>query len=194
MGTDNLSGIKSNNIVLMLFLLPGRIIQWFLYIFVAGKGYGKVRMQSRLARSPIMTYIYSILSWIVIIYFVSDYFGFLDVFLKYADTKNKDQYLMNGSTLPIFMKRKDYLSVGGWDIMYPSPHVVDWDFFLKCSKHFQMWRTYNTHFYHFAGASTRKTPEQDVESTNKERSAHEFAKLKWGSYIKHNPKNNLKYI
>ena len=83
MGTDNLSGIKSNNIVLMLFLLPGRIIQWFLYIFVAGKGYGKVRMQSRLARSPIMTYIYSILSWIIIIYFVSDYFGFLDVFLKY---------------------------------------------------------------------------------------------------------------
>ena len=69
-GTDNLSRIKTNNILLTLFLLPGRIIQWFLYIFVAGKGYGKVRMQSRLARSPIMTYIYSILSWIVIIYFV----------------------------------------------------------------------------------------------------------------------------
>ena len=83
MGTDNLSGIKSNNVFLMLFLLPGRIIQWLLYIFVANKGYGQVRMQSRLARSPIMTYIYSILSWIIIIYFVSDYFGFLDVFLKY---------------------------------------------------------------------------------------------------------------
>ena len=118
----------------------------------------------------------------------------LDKFLEYADVQNEDKVEMNGSTLPIFMKRNDYLTTGGWDIMYPSPHVVDWDFFLKCSKHFQMWRTYNTHFYHFAGASTRKNPEQDAESSIKERSAHEFAKLKWGSYIKHNPQNNLKYI
>ena len=118
----------------------------------------------------------------------------LDKFLDYADSKNIDKVEMNGSTLPIFMKRKDYLNIGGWDIMYPSPHVVDWDFFLKCSKYFQMWRTYNTHFYHFAGASTRKTPEQSAKSTKKELKAHEFARLKWGSYIKHNPQNNLKYI
>lgn len=118
----------------------------------------------------------------------------LDIFLNYADTKNINKVEMNGSTLPIFMKRKDYLSVGGWDIMYPSPHVVDWDFFLKCSQHFQMWRTYNTHFYHFAGASTRKNPEQDAESSRKELKAHEFGRVKWGSYIKHNPQNNLKYI
>jgi len=118
----------------------------------------------------------------------------LNKFLDYADSKNVDKVEMNGSTLPIFMKRTDYLTVGGWDIMYPSPHVVDWDFFLKCSKHFQLWRNYNVHFYHFAGASTRKTPEQNTESTKKEQSAHEFARLKWGSYIKHDPSNNLKYI
>lgn len=118
----------------------------------------------------------------------------LNKFLDYADSKNVDKVEMNGSTLPIFMKRTDYLTVGGWDIMYPSPHVVDWDFFLKCSKYFQLWRNYNVHFYHFAGASTRKTLEQNVESTKKEQSAHEFARLKWGSYIKHDPSNNLKYI
>ena len=118
----------------------------------------------------------------------------LDTFLDYADTKNIDKVEMNGSTLPIFMKRDDYLSIGGWDIMYPSPHVVDWDFFLKCSKHYQLWRTYNTHFYHFAGAATRKTPEQSKVSTEKEMAAHEFAKTKWGSYIKHNPSNNLKFL
>lgn len=118
----------------------------------------------------------------------------LDSFLDYADVKNIDKVEMNGSTLPIFMKRDDYLSIGGWDIMYPSPHVVDWDFFLKCSKHYQLWRTYNTHFYHFAGAATRKTPEQSRLSTEKEMAAHEFAKTKWGSYIKHNSNNNLKYI
>lgn len=118
----------------------------------------------------------------------------LNKFLEYADSKNIDKVEMNGSTLPIFMKRNDYLSIGGWDIMYPSPHVVDWDFFLKCSKHFQLWRNYNVHFYHFAGASTRKTPEQSEQSTQKEMAAHEFARVKWGSYIKHNPQNNLKYI
>ena len=118
----------------------------------------------------------------------------LDEFLDYADSKNVDKVEMNGSTLPIFMKRKDYLSIGGWDVMYPSPHVVDWDFFLKCNKHFQLWRNYNIHFYHFAGASTRKTLEQNIESTKKEQSAHEFARLKWGSYIKHDPQNNLKYV
>ena len=83
MGTDNLSGIKSKNFLLTLFLLPGRIIQWFLYIFVANKNYGLVRQQSRLARSPIMTYLYSIFSWIIILYFLSTYLGFLDEFLKY---------------------------------------------------------------------------------------------------------------
>jgi len=118
----------------------------------------------------------------------------LDLFLDYADGKNIDKIELSGSTLPIFMKKEDYLNVGGWDIMYPSPHVVDWDFFLKCSKHYVMWRNYNVHFYHFAGASTRKTPEQDAASTRKEMEAHEFAKLKWGSHIKHNPENNIKYI
>jgi len=118
----------------------------------------------------------------------------LDQFLEYADSKNVDRVEMNGSTLPIFMKRNDYLTVGGWDIMYPSPHVVDWDFFLKCSKHFQMWRTYNVHFYHFAGASTRRTPEQSIESTRKENLAHEFARLKWGSYIRNDSRTNTKYL
>jgi O-antigen biosynthesis protein len=117
----------------------------------------------------------------------------LEKYWEFEDTQYK-QAEMNGSTLPFMMNKYDYLAVGGWDIMYPSPHVVDWDFFLKCeSVGYLMKRAY-VNFYHFAGAATRKTPEQDMESTNKERSAHEFAKLKWGSYIKHNPENNIKYI
>lgn len=118
----------------------------------------------------------------------------LNKFLEYADTINMDKVDYNGSTLPIFMKRKDFLSIGGWDIMYPSPHVVDWDFFAKCNIHFQLWRTYNTHFYHFAGAATRRTAQQDAESTRKEKIAHEFAKTKWGSYIKHNINTNQKTL
>jgi len=119
----------------------------------------------------------------------------LDKFLEYSNKLDK-KYLDNtGSTLPFFMRKEDFLKIGGWDIMYPSPHIVDWDFFLKCSlSKFSFIRTYDIHFYHFAGAATRKTLEQSQESTRKELLAHEFAHGKWGSYIKHNPKDNSKYL
>jgi len=105
--------------------------------------------------------------------------------------KESDQ---SGSTLPFAMYKYDYLAVGGWDIMYPSPHVVDWDFFLKCEYFgLEMLRVYK-HFYHFAGAATRKTPEQSEESTRKEHLAHKFFANKWGQFAKHNPLNNSKMI
>jgi len=92
------------------------------------------------------------------------------------------------------MSKYDYLAVGGWDVMYPSPHVVDWDFFLKCEYHnFLMKRVY-VNFYHFAGAATRKTPEQDAESTLKEQLAHQFFASKWGEHAAHNPSNNSKLL
>jgi len=99
-----------------------------------------------------------------------------------------------GSTLPFAMYKPDYLAVGGWDIMYPSPHVVDWDFFLKCEyAGYEMIRVYK-HFYHFAGVSTRKTPEQNAESNRKEQLAHQFFTNKWGQLAKHNPINNSKLL
>ena len=101
----------------------------------------------------------------------------------------------SGSTLPFFMSKYDYLALGGWDIMYPSPHVVDWDFFLKCEYlGFEMIRTYATQFYHFAGAATRKTPEQNEESNKKEALAHKFFTNKWGAPAEHNPFNNSKLL
>ena len=82
-----------------------------------------------------------------------------------------------GSTLPFAMYKYDYLAVGGWDIMYPSPHVVDWDFFLKCEYFgMEMVRVYK-HFYHFCGAATRPTPEQSAKSTQKEQLAHNIVRL-----------------
>src|SRR6056300_145495 len=105
--------------------------------------------------------------------------------------KESDQ---SGSTLPFAMYKYDYLAVGGWDVMYPSPHVVDWDFFLKCEYlGYSMKRVY-VHFYHFAGAATRKTPEQSAQSTQKEQSAHHFFANKWDGYAEHNPNNNSKLL
>jgi GT2 family glycosyltransferase len=95
-----------------------------------------------------------------------------------------------GSTLPIFMSKIDYLRVGGWDENYENGMVADWDFFLKCQlSGMKMLRTYSCHFYHFASISVNGEKRQQAE-----RNGHEYAKYKWGSYIKHNPINNLKFL
>jgi hypothetical protein len=63
---DNISGAKESGWK-NLFLIPGKIIQWALYIGVSGKRYGQVRSQTRLARSPLMTYVYSFIAWFLFI-------------------------------------------------------------------------------------------------------------------------------
>ena len=96
----------------------------------------------------------------------------------------------SGSTLPIFMSKLDFIRIGGWDENYEMGMVADWDFFLKCQlSGLKMIRTWNCHFYHFASASTNGEKRQQAEAKG-----HEYARYKWGSYIKHNPENNLKYI
>jgi len=95
-----------------------------------------------------------------------------------------------GSTLPIFMSKTDYLRVGGWDENYEQGMVADWDFFLKCQlSGFNMLRTYRCHFYHFASVSVNGEKRRQAEIQG-----HEYAKYKWGSYIQHNPMNNLKFL
>jgi len=95
-----------------------------------------------------------------------------------------------GSTLPIFMSKIDYLKIGGWDENYELGMVADWDFFLKCQlSGLKMFRVYNCHFYHFASVSTNGDKRQQAEYMG-----HEYAKYKWGDYIKHDSNSNLKYI
>jgi hypothetical protein len=68
--------------------------------------------------------------------------------------------------------------------------VADWDFFLKCQlSGLKMIRNWNCHFYHFASVSVNGDMRKLAEMN-----AHEYAKYKWGTYIKHNPDNNLKYL
>jgi len=96
----------------------------------------------------------------------------------------------SGSTLPFMMSKKLFLSVGGWDENYPTNGVVaDWDFFLKCKNlKFNMLRTYDCPFYHFAKVATGQN-RYDTEFKG-----HEYAHFKWGSYIKHNPEDNSKHL
>ena len=117
----------------------------------------------------------------------------LKAYWEFEDTQYK-QAELNGSTLPFMMNKYDYLAVGGWDVMYPSPHVVDWDFFLKCEYVGYIMKRAYVNFYHFAGAATRKTHEQSAESTRKEQSAHQFFNTKWDSRAEHNITNNSKLL
>lgn len=118
----------------------------------------------------------------------------LESFWEYEESLSVLPEDNSGSTLPFAMYKYDYLAVGGWDVMYPSPHVVDWDFFLKCEYlGMEMLRVYK-HFYHFAGAATRKTPEQDAESTAKEQAAHLFFANKWDGHAEHHPITNSKLL
>ena len=82
MGRDNIAGIKKGGIIKNTFLAPGKVIQWINYMTVGqAKGYGKVRTQTRLSRSPFMTYVYSVGFWLGL---------FLFIFLWYADDASQN--------------------------------------------------------------------------------------------------------
>lgn len=120
----------------------------------------------------------------------------LEEYWKYdKSAASIDKIDQTGSTLPIFMSKIDYIRVGGWDENYDLGVVADWDFFLKCQlSGLKMLRSYSLHFYHFVSLSTNDTEEGKANRQEAERNGHEYASYKWGSYIKHDPQTNLKYL
>lgn len=111
-------------------------------------------------------------------------------FWEYEDSISKEQMDIAGSTLPIYMKKQDYLRIGGWDENYELGMVADWDFFLKCNlSNIGLTRIYNCHFYHFASVSANGERRQQAEQNG-----HMYAKYKWGSFIQHDPKTNKKFL
>ena len=80
MGRDNISG-ASGGIIKTVFLFPGKVIQWLMYMFVSGKRFGGLTQQTRLSRSPIITYLISAVLWFLIFYFLDVVEIFLDTVL-----------------------------------------------------------------------------------------------------------------
>jgi GT2 family glycosyltransferase len=119
----------------------------------------------------------------------------LEEYWKYEESLKSHLTDDAGSTLPIFMSKIDYLRVGGWDEYYDLGVVADWDFFLKCQlSGLKMMRSYSCHFYHFVSLSTSNTLERQLKRQQSEQNGHNYAAYKWGTNIKHNPINNLKYL
>ena len=119
----------------------------------------------------------------------------LQLYWNFESKIKEHRIEQSGNTLPIFMSKKDYLMVGGWDESYPGAWVVDWDFFLKCElAGLKMLRSYHLHFYHFVSIVTETIVEEDNRKQIKERECHEYFKYKWGCYAQHNPQTNSKLI
>ena len=66
MAKDRLDDSSKKNVLVEFFLLPGRVVLWLGYMFPS-KGYGSVRKSARHARSPIMTFFYSLAFWVFLI-------------------------------------------------------------------------------------------------------------------------------
>ena len=107
----------------------------------------------------------------------------MEGFNSFTDECWKDKLTPKGSTLPIFMSKQDYLTVGGWDESYPGAWVVDWEFFHKCDlAGYELVRSLKCHFYHFVSVGTEITTKEKITKAQKEKACHDYFKYKWGWY------------
>jgi glycosyltransferase involved in cell wall biosynthesis len=110
---------------------------------------------------------------------MSKFLDFADVMTDSAGELDgsRPRSSQDGQTWPVFMLKKHWMILGGIDPYFPHPAVADWDFFMRAEMmglNFE--RTFLTHFYHFAGASTRKT---DASWSGKEAESFEYFEYKW---------------
>ena len=120
-----------------------------------------------------------------------DYEGYL----KYEEQIKEDKSTEDGGIFPFALSKKDYMIVGGFDTLYQSPFICDWDFFLKLDLNgLKFIRTHKSHFYHF-GSTATKNGNEGIRFKATEQPAAEIFEYKWGitpsmyKHHSHNPKN-----
>ena len=121
------------------------------------------------------------------------YNNFIDYELQ---IRAKNKITPNGGIFPFAMWKKDYMIVGGFDTLYQSPFICDWDFFLKLDlNNIKLDRTHAGHFYHFGSTATKNGKEGERFKASEEPAAKIFM-YKWGippriyDNLSHNPKDN----
>lgn len=122
-----------------------------------------------------------------------DYQGFIE----YEPTIRKEETTEDGGIFPFAMWKKDYMIVGGFDTLYKSPFICDWDFFLKLELNGKTFKRINdAHFYHFGSIATKnRTDGDEIAFKESEQPAANTFMYKWGMIPKlyknnsHNPKN-----
>ena len=68
MANNRLDGSERGSFLYEVFTLPGRIILWFKYMN-PGSGYEAVKESARRAKSPIITFLYSLVFWLLAVFF-----------------------------------------------------------------------------------------------------------------------------
>ena len=120
-----------------------------------------------------------------------DYKGFIE-----HEMITKQNHLTdNGGIFPFAMYKKDYMIVGGFDTLYKSPFICDWDFFLKLDLNGIVFkRTHEACLYHFGSTATKNGKEGEMFKSTEQPAAQLFM-YKWGispqlfNNLSHNPKN-----
>ena len=101
-------------------------------------------------------------------------------FIKYEKSIREDTLTSGGGIFPFAMYKKYYMAVGGFDTMYQSPFICDWDFFLKLELiGLNFVRTKNAHLYHFGSTATKNGNEGDKFKATEGPAAQMFM-YKWG--------------
>lgn len=117
--------------------------------------------------------------------FVTLNFGGVDNFdfEKYTieEQNHREDILTNdGEIFPFVMQKKYYMAVGGFDTIYDSPFICDWDFFLKLELvGIQFKRSRKLNFYHFGSMSTKNGLESNRFKESEMFAAQTF-EYKWG--------------
>lgn len=104
----------------------------------------------------------------------------LDAFWKYEEKISKKELTPDGGIFPFVITKKDYMIVGGFDTMYQSPFVCDWDFFLKLDLNGKVFkRTHLAHFYHFGSSATKNGKEAEKFRASENPAVQTYI-YKWG--------------
>jgi glycosyltransferase involved in cell wall biosynthesis len=120
-------------------------------------------------------------------------------FKKYTEEEQKhrqDLSTTDGEIFPFIMQKKYYMAVGGFDTIYDSPFICDWDFFLKLELiGLKFMRSRRLNFYHFGSMATKNGSESDRFKKSELNASNTFL-YKWGfrafrtNENSHSPKGN----
>jgi len=123
----------------------------------------------------------------------SDTFRF-DEYIKWEQTIREDIDSSDGEIFPVFISKKNYMIVNGFDTMYESPFICDWDFFLKLELiDIKFKRSHRLLFYHFGSKATKNRDDNTDENKFRigEQEAYNVFEYKWG-FKPQNGINNTK--
>lgn len=103
-------------------------------------------------------------------------------YIKFDAEISKGESTPDGGIFPFAMWKVDYMIVGGFDTLYQSPFICDWDFFLKLDLNgLTFTRTHKAHFYHFGSSATKNGKEGEAFKATEGPAAQTYI-YKWGTH------------